>query len=203
MSRFKKCQVVMLPTNKKAIFGDLILTPTFPQKLLKFEHQRCTEVSQHFYIISDDEIKEGDWGLDLISKKILKANHDVNYEQDYFKKIIATTDTLGIPQPSQSFIQKYIESYNKGNIITDVLVEYVDNGEEDWCERTEEPTWIERLVPDISPKDNTITIKKVKDSWNREEVITLLSKFYCDAGSSIGLGQDVRVYAEKWINKNL
>jgi hypothetical protein len=70
-----------------------------------------------------------------------------------FKKIIATTDTsLGIeeainkansspcevgstgwisikqanllPQPSPQFISKYIEQYNKGNIITNVLVEY-------------------------------------------------------------------------------
>lgn len=52
-------------------------------------------------------------------------------------------------------------------------------------------------------KDNTITIRKVKDSWNREEVVELLSKHFVDAGSKIGLGQDVTKFTKKWIEENL
>ena len=57
-----------------------------------------------------------------------------------YREVLATTDTylyihqketislpervFYLPQPSEQFIQKYIEEYNKGNIIEDVLVEY-------------------------------------------------------------------------------
>ena len=42
------------------------------------------------------------------------------------KKIIATTtdSSLVLPQPSKQFIQKYVEEYNKGREIKEVLVEY-------------------------------------------------------------------------------
>ena len=58
---------------------------------------------------------------------------------DWSKKIIATTDTsikifagkgdicdlyYNLPQPSQQFIEKYIEEYNKGEIIESIMVEY-------------------------------------------------------------------------------
>ena len=62
------------------------------------------------------------------------SSHELNA-----MKIIATTDTslkiiiprhndfdseYDFPRPSQSFIKKYVTEYNKGNVITDVLVEY-------------------------------------------------------------------------------
>lgn len=107
------------------------------------------------------------------------------------KKIIATTDTYlrlteivkeddsiefpyitSLPQPSQSFIEKFVEEYNKVNIITEVRVEYIDEGEEDWFgdDYNGEPVWNEKIVLKVNPKDNTITIRKVKDSWSSEEV---------------------------------
>lgn len=63
MRTSKLCNVVMLPTEIKATEGDIILTPTHSQKLIVFEHQRCTEFNQHLYITSNEEIKEGDWFL--------------------------------------------------------------------------------------------------------------------------------------------
>ena len=73
-----------------------------------------------------------------------------------------------------------IEEYNKGNIIADVLVEYkrvfetitkgmIGHPEDDisW--------WNEKLK--INPNDNNITIKKLKDSWNREEVFAVITTF--------------------------
>ena len=91
-----------------------------------------------------------------------------------------------LPQPSQQFIQKYIEEYNKGNIITDVLVEY------DVHKNSFIPLWI----PKVNPKDNTITIKKVKDSWNREEILN-------DIEQAIIQGLDIGQYRDKWIKENL
>jgi len=139
------------------------------------------------------------------------------------KKIIATTDTSlsethkqlvkvsetttkvidNLPQPSQQFVTKYIEEYNKGNVIKDVLVEY-----ENICQCS---NYIEHSYRvdnkecsddkgyklKINSKDNTITIKKLKDSWNREEVIKLLNKFLETAYDG-----KTKNY-NKWIEENL
>lgn len=97
------------------------------------------------------------------------------------KKIIATTDSsLGVvkyteggyvinggvpiplPQPSQGFIQKYIDAYNSRKPIEKAIVEY--NRYERHFPRTT------TFSPLINPKDNTITISKVKNNWDRNEV---------------------------------
>lgn len=104
-----------------------------------------------------------------------------------------------IPHPSQSFIEKFVEEYNKGNVITEVMVEYEysyrknDDGE-DIGFPVHEP-----LVLKINPKDNTITIRKIKDSWSREEVIELLHK-----RMEYTFGEDYdKSTTDKWIEENL
>jgi len=107
------------------------------------------------------------------------------------KKIIASTDSsLGIlilgyepgdkditkqlPSPSQSFIEKYVSEYNRGNIITEVMVEYegFDNL------NSMNDSSILGIIPKINPEDNTITIKEIKDNWSREELNKEAIKFY-------------------------
>lgn len=225
MEQFKRVQVIRLPTNNKAPIisklhkrhkNDLDLGHLFYDGKNEF-HKNAIWQPQHLYIISDDEIKKDDWIYDWYNNKIYKATEVVlhnmkslNYEQ-YLKKVIATTDTSLneldkfnnkswdnlLPQPSQQFIEKYIESYNKGEIITDVLVEYegdYDHFYNAW--------YAETVQLKVNPKDNTITIKKLKDSWNKEEVINLLNKF----------GKDTKYLQETyspeldlntWINNNL
>ena len=162
-----------------------------------------------------------------------------------YREVLATTDTslyihqketislpervFYLPQPSQQFIQKYVEEYNKGNTITDVLVEYeiksnAGLGHNEWVylqhiegkrylpvkikANTHQDTYElgkEDILEDfeieinlkINPKDNTITIKKAKDSWNREEVENLIYSAMKD-----------RCYTtiaewKKWIKENL
>lgn len=212
----KSAQVVMLPTNEKAKFGDLILTPTYPQKLLIFEHQKCTEVSQHLYFLSDEEIKEGDWvyclreGFEPVLKQ--KVNPIGVNNDKMFKKIIATTDNtvkfperfpsfVTLPQIPQSFIDKFVEEYNKGNVITEVMVEYeeiqvlkqtLNEGFGSYYHKAES-----EFVLKVNPTDNTITIRKAKDSWSREEVVELLYKHteYMLSGKKDTL--------DKWIEENL
>ena len=151
----------------------------------------------NLYIISDDEIKLFDWVYNnkeniveqITSKTQLIFVLEENKENQTFKKIIATTDASlyreesctgytetrsrkkkkkkPLPRPSKQFIEKYIEEYNKSNVITDVLVEH----EESKCEclscgRSVASTCnypekcniqiISNLK--INPKDNTITI---------------------------------------------
>lgn len=218
----KKCKVLMLPTNEKA---QLVLG----QQLVNVGETDIPNdkdvTKQHLYITSDDEIKEGDWCIDTVdnnfifkmTKSFIKDNS--NYK-DYCKKIIATTDsslTIGeediwknrkdilypniLPQPSQSFIKKYVEEYNKGNIITDVLVEYHNNydlhyytppGGIECCDKTD--SWETK----VNSKDNTITIKKIKDSWSRNEVKYLLELGMNKAKSNFNSGE-----ISKWIEENL
>ena len=131
-----------------------------------------------------------------------------------YREVLATTDTslyihqketislpervFYLPQPSQQFIQKYIEEYNKGNIITNVLVEYEyllnDMGVIPyWCLK-------------INPKDNTITIRKVKENYTKEELAQILEKFISFIWSEVGihypisLGKDAK---DKFINSEL
>lgn len=112
------------------------------------------------------------------------------------QKIIATTDTsLGIALIPQQFINYFIKQYNRGNAIKEVLVEY-----RRWTEfngnHSNTPT-IDVLM--VNP-DNIINIKPIKDSWNRKEVIELLSKIRIDLDKTMVISNESFV---KWIEENL
>ncbi len=218
MNQFKRAQVIMLPTITKS---NLVLTSTPILSLIPYESiYDLSEIkSQHLYIISDDKIKEDNWFYNPFINEI-----QINCNSDNCKKIIATTDTSlkvfidgngnkssheltksgyveFLPQPSQQFIEKYIESYNKGEVITNVLVEYEDVGEEDWDEKSDEPIWKENWKLRINPKDNTITIKKLKDSWNREEVLNLLKKLNIE--NQYSPEEFIEFSLDEWVKENL
>ena len=285
MNQFKRAKVVMLPTNKEPIKGDLLLRhiwrgdPKLESCTLwqyedtividglkqhtvrnsSFRDWHKAFVAVNISIISDDEIKEGDYILNIETNNIFKSDsieylesHNIIEDFDksfyinskYAKKIIATTDkTLSqtsrteIPQPSQQFIEKYIEEYNKDNIIIDVLVEYEQDYtnrscstcnlgtdgtcelklEKKCCSNTNNVTkhgdyWISCLDEEedseiykikINPKDNTITIKKLKDSWNREEIIEQMWLAYKASNTIFEDESALRVEFNNWIDKNL
>ncbi len=233
MNQFKRAQVVMLPTKKNSSN----IAKSINQDILSLYNKNDDKynqwINQHLYIISDDEIKEGDWYYNSRLKQIFQAIRNSGYSKktdDY--KIIATTDTSlnyetpfygmdednNFPQPSQQFIEKYIESYNAGQVITDVLVEYENNydleyytpqGGIECCKK------IDNWKLKINSKDNTITIKKLKDnsqhayskqlkrnktSWNREEVKSLFRNFRTDV---LPFGQVNDFELNQWISNNL
>jgi hypothetical protein len=216
----KRILVVMLPTNEKApiikqldIKHHLVHTPKFDWPLtIHWKYQ-------HLYFLSDEEIKQGDRYL-AYDNTICERYASIPLEGS--KKIIATTDTsleheisiegmpaqVPLPQPSQSFLEVFVTEYNKGNQIKEVLVEYVDNGEEEWLgdNETGQPFWNEKIELKVNPKDNTITIKKVKDSWSREEVTDRIIKVLNDSTYAKYSSFDLRQKAEfvdKWIEQNL
>ena len=86
---------------------------------------------QHLYIISYEEKPDnGDYYIIDDVPELLK-NNGLVFIDDSCRKVIATTDkTLSqtsrteIPQPSQQFIKKFVEEYNKGRQIIDIIVEY-------------------------------------------------------------------------------
>lgn len=231
----KKVHVIMLPTENKSIIA---LTGEKLVKINESNYGFSHIKSQHLYIISDDEIKEGDWCLidnNKVGKRTNKQTYpnstdgeshlcyyytingeEISYHVSHCKKIIATTDTslrvpynngdmndlIILPRPSQQFIEEYIEEYNKGNIITDVLIEYETLYSPDnihWCikKNNDWEQGCSKTILKINSKDNTITIKKVKNNWNREEVIELLTKL----NHTLDIGSN-RTF-EEWIEENL
>ena len=230
MSLKKKCQIVLLPTNEKV---NIVLLVEVNQLIYNVDVMRngvSKTSNQHLYITSDKEIKEGDWYIDDTNTVRQSVTSDKDYwsvRQDY-KKIIAATDTSLIsineqyfdvnksrksavleqktlPQPSQEFIQRYIKEYNKGNVISDVEVEYDKATYDKWMENGASPVFDTLKV---NP-DNTINIKPIKNSWSREEVIEFGLK-------CVNLGMDLnnnpsprlndisgKDYYYKWIEENL
>lgn len=192
---FKRNRVIMLPTNEKAKIGDIIQCNNPHKSRIAWKnklgicsfHDDENVITEwqpiHLNIISNEEIKEGDWCYDELRICLWRKTKEITCNGEIYHKIIATTDkSLGLPQPSQSFIQKYVSEYNKGNIITEMMIEYENSkpystsGKEFGSKE-----FIEANLQVKVDKDNTITIKKVKDSWSREEVMVLLNKCWIQA----------------------
>lgn len=225
---YKQCEVVMFPTERNIPCKNSIIKSNITNKLnifdpygIGFLNKDKNQVMQHLYILSSEEIKEGDWYISAM-KSIISQHNGTEKLPDGWKKIIATTDkslkvpidkaymnfgeTESLPHTSDSFIEKYVEEYNKENIITEVMVEYdyrVKSGTID--EHKKGLAGYEYFELKVNPKDNTITIRKTKDSWNREEVIELMAKaFYTDCRVWKNKYQDwEEVDFNEWIEKNL
>lgn len=246
-----KAKVIMLSSNSNAKLGDLRLNnikgDIYPLGCLTYcaGEATCKMVDsssdwniQHLYIISDLEIKDDNWCIntanlefdnELTLFQVLNGVEIAN-KCCYIKKIITSTDiSLGLPQPSQQFIEKYIEEYNEGNIITEVLVEvelfkplkgdkvfiggkekivnqdtiFSINFDGYYFYTSSHDAW---RCEDYHLKlnsQNQITIRKQKDSWSREEVIELLNKLGYDlSGNGMLLDSNLKLRKE-WINLNL
>lgn len=178
--------------------------------------QQCVEVR-----------KDSDYTYKIINK----FNGEIQYHSKHWKdKIIATTDTslrrmgddgivdialgLEISYIPESFIKYFIEEYNKGNVITDVLVEYEKILNPQWESYFEYTNycmingysnqWYDKEILKVNYKDNNITIKKVKDSWNRKEHSKSLSDLGRDLSRTFNLPfKDSLEFTMKWIEENL
>ena len=204
----KTHKVVMLPTekasrihlaNNKLIYGKELFT------------DGLTGRNQHLYIISDDEIKEGDWYYSPETKQVYnQSNHETSLP---CKKIVATTDTslkvtdlisdkyaVYVPQIPESFIQAYIKAYNEGKPITEVDLE-MD------CDHNQMPNKVIDIIK--TRPDNTVIIHQSK-MYSRDEVEYLIK---CATDEILHvLGYDtgkkmketgVMSHINKWIQDNL
>lgn len=178
----------MLPTKEKAV-SDIVLHKRTNElrKLVGVIKENPAFTPQHIYVFSEEKVKKGDWYYSKGINSIFQAQIFPLACKDA-KKIIATNDTslitIGLdsfsgapsrlPQPSPEFISVFIREYNKGNIITDVMVEYTSFSEErGFVGRTQEETELHLKVD----KNNYITITKVKDDWSKSKVEELIESF--------------------------
>jgi hypothetical protein len=207
----EKCQIVMLPTNSlttklyRSKFEDKLYYNDGVGNLnRRFYLYICSdrEIKEGDWCIYKNKFgathlckafKEKPWNNDgkTVSRMLYKASwHSLEIDEgitplpDEIFKIEASTDkSLSLPTPSKEFIQKYVEKYNEGNSIREVLVEmsdtittcpecaYVMSYDAMRCTNcnTEMIDFnTERISPPVVyvKPDNTITISRVEETWN-------------------------------------
>ena len=219
---YQEAEIIMLATK----YGKITLHDYDNLKTLSLAqgNHKGTENTirqQHLYIVSNETIKESDWFIDLKDNTIWQNKAKESMRKSIFpecKKIIATTNEyIGYtdirvspvknfciyPQPSDSFIKKYIEEYNKGNVITNVLVEYEIGKSYSGNSGLEIKQWLK------VDSNNCITIKKVEpELYTREEVKILLQKSllfaFKEGNNHIGSNLPfLRTTMDNWIKQNL
>ena len=195
----KKCKVVMLPTNEKALLQYIPESKSLAVRPYDRENPHNIidnlGIPQHLYILSDEDIQVGDWVYlkhDTVSsnkvQKVLKiridngrqsiiAKNTVDFVENYSKVIASTNPSLYLPSPSNAFIAKYCK---KGGI-DQIMVQY-DTSE----------------FLKVS-SDNTITIKPIKDTYSKKEVRELLLDLWDDIkNDQIHFDEDI----DQWFKKN-
>lgn len=208
-TKWIKHKIILLSTNNMAKAEEITTNDTMPgmfimsQRILNAWNDSVVKPKHlkgnHLYIISNEtNLSTSDWILENNKLKLFNSKSDPNK----CIKVIATTRTdIDLPKPSSEFIDLFIEEYNYDNYISDVMVEY----EEKWINRLGFGAEKEESLKIKS--DNTISIKIIKDTWNKEEVdaekndfIYLFFSKHYDKLSNIGFTSE---YIRKWIKENL
>ena len=149
----KEAKVIMLPTKDKTGLVKVIAPKEKWESLFidatKEIESGAAHQNYHLYLVSDEEIKVGDWTINVNCKyehgELTTIDNEIELReyasQPQIKKVIATTDkSLGhvsydgidkgmipvhtphfVPQIQQSFIEDYVKAEGK---IDEVMVEY-------------------------------------------------------------------------------
>ena len=200
----QKKQIIMLPSEKPS---QIIMTGG---KLFIYSAERpkssiVDNSPQHLYILSDEEIKDGDWYYSIEFKVILQS--ESTSIEGAVQKIIATTDPDLLSTGDKAIIdytfkdgifeipQHIIEVYVK-NPFDEVEVEYW-NKSMAWMKH--EPNHYPKLNP-----DGTLYVSLVEEKmYSRKEVEEL-----CRNSHLLGMKETLPGYPkpetiDKWIKENL
>ena len=198
----KRTQVHILPTEDAShifMLDNALRYSKIKTKVEKPNSNQC----YNLYFTTDEEIKEGDWMMNLNGDKIYQhfgIGVGVDFEQ--WNKIIASTDpepnlhqfVLELPQPSQAFIKGYCEQGG----FDEVDVEYVEmitcklcNKSEEECSDnfTCEGNMIGEDILKVDPIHNTITTHRIVEKMYSIDDI----EAYCDKyPNDTELGREIR-----------
>lgn len=241
---YKECRLVFFNTEESAKFKELSVTPHDKLELSNFKGRNTYNDRIELYILSEESIQPNDWHEEFYSPhRILQNTTKEILDSRFGNKVIASTDpSLGLPQPSEKFIQVYIDAYNKDKKIAKVLVEYgyqehIKEGTiveiaspfkhyhigdqitiRDYCHLDTssvsviigglklygETGAIKLIGKHLEPKlkDNNIIIKKVKNSWSREEVKQLFEAHDRYINTLFNVSH-LKQYTVQWIEENI
>lgn len=220
----------MLPTKETIAGITMYHDGNFNNCKLSTNHDKLQYHSnQHLYIISDDEINIGDWCV--VNKSGIRIYDKTQFSSQ--KKIIATTnkslciektamsaDSFDqrvytykdyLPELPQHFIKEFINEWNKGNVIKEVVVECelretgrMKESKFNTAPDLECTSWsAEKDMLPVINTDNTVNINIINKFWNRDEVIEILNKLAYDlSGNGLILDSNLKVN-NKWIEENL
>jgi len=197
----KTVKVVMLPTEKAS---SLYLNKA-ELKYTGEEKIALGNTNQHLYLVSDDEIKEGDWFLHP-DNVVIKANSQSDHKVYRCKKIIATTDksldnvedcspkdgsaniklVSRLPQIPKSFVEQYVKAP-----IDEVELEY-----DTFNVNVEIPPAIR-----LTYNNEVIIHNSQIKTYTREEVKTILKKYMDYAFGKEYSKTEERI--DQWMEENL
>ena len=185
---YKECEIIMLATEK-AQLNALCLTAS--SKLILLDGKDWETVNnvagfrpQHLYILSSEEIKEGEYYYDVrrnnIGKRESHSGSLNNY--NYYKKIIATTDeSLEIACKVECH-----DCNGKG----EQIMPYKDNGEV--CSRCSGTGLEDNEKPFLRPSDDFL--KAFVKAQGKIDKVLVEYVDWCDYDNKIGLDKpDLRL----------
>lgn len=228
---YQECGVVLLPTDKPSKLCYVNLRSILYWNEKTHDKTEWTE-PQNLYILSDEEIKEGDYRYSKIQNNVqiaTKTDVETGYykerKTDYFKVIATTDSSLKAPftrpdgvfrdlikplsQIPQSFIEYFINEYNKGNVISKVLVEVE---EKLYQQRLSTPVdlglgvfkydeGVRRVEIKLNQNNEISILTEQKQMFSREEVTELLRLAWATA---FAYGENTNeADCMDWINHNL
>ena len=165
--------IYILPTNKPSNLT--VRTKTnellYSYKLFSSKNGSDINVNQHIYITSDEEIKEGDYGLDVLHKEVRKFRNK-NFVTKYDKKIILTTDQDLIKDGVQAIDDKFLEWFVKNPSCEEVEVEKMVN----IIQFTSRQFIYKIIIPQEEPKQETLTYTEAAKKEERIFNSTMVSK---------------------------
>ena len=189
------------------------------------EHTANCIVPQHLYFVSDEKPKSDEWFIShdevfQVSRVtgVIIDTDGMWHESENCKKIIATTDPslkiviprhndfdseFNLPKPSEDFLKVFCEQYNKGNQIKEVDVEYEKTFKR-WSGDMGGNIAIYNDPTIKTNSKNEISIKKVKDTYTREEVKSILLKLMRGKIKFPSYNSDeMEQWYNQWIEENL
>jgi len=139
---YQEYEIVLLDSDHTGLIGKYYDTNRLVLRT-PYDIPRGTNMS--LYIISNDDIKQNNWIYNINTREIIQcigkgslrdwrkiiATNDYNLRIEEDTKLINRSgETIGIypmlkvlPKIPESFIEDYVTEYNKGNVISKVMVE--------------------------------------------------------------------------------
>lgn len=195
----KETKVVLLPTQRKSkIYKSLLTDKLFKVNNDLTDLSESSIEYQELYFISNEEVNVNDYYLSA-DNRILQwkqkiedfvISHNKIFKANNIKpnKIIATTDTSlcfneedskninrifvpdYLPQPSQEFINTYIEKYNKNEIIDGNAYEFIINN-------TINISLKEKGITSLKLKELSDELDKILEKEDEESLIKFLNSY--------------------------